>query len=51
VYICAVLFIDAIICAWRWIPKQVLGAHLTPNGVEAVVLALVAGTYNMALLL
>ena len=30
--VCFVLFFDAIICAWRWIPKQVLGAHLTPHG-------------------
>ena len=34
--------------AWRWIPKQVLAAHLAPKGLEATCLGLQAGTFNMA---
>ena len=37
--------------AWRWIPKQIMGAHLTPHGVEATMLGLTAGTFNMAMIL
>lgn len=49
-----VLFVaalDTIVFAWRWIPKQVMGAHLAPQGVEATMLALTAGTFNMAMIL
>jgi len=43
--------IDTMVFAWRWIPKQVMGAHLTPRGVEATMLGLSAGTFNMAMIL
>lgn len=33
IYIMVVLFFDGMVVAWRWIPKQVLAAHLTPDGV------------------
>mmetsp|Transcript_19340 Transcript_19340/g.41685 ORF Transcript_19340/g.41685 Transcript_19340/m.41685 type:complete len:614 (+) Transcript_19340:244-2085(+) len=49
-----VLFImtcDSAVFAWRWIPKQVMGAHLTPQGMEATMLGLIAGTFNMAMIL
>merc|ERR1719454_336419 len=42
---------DTMVFAWRWIPKQVMGAHLTPRGVEATMLGLSAGTFNMAMIL
>jgi MFS family permease len=42
---------DTMVFAWRWIPKQVMGAHLTPRGVEATMLGLNAGTFNMAMIL
>lgn len=42
---------DTVVFAWRWIPKQVMGAHLAPQGVEATMLALTAGTFNMAMIL
>jgi hypothetical protein len=42
---------DTCVFAWRWIPKQVMGSHLTPNGQEATVLALTAGTFNLAMVL
>lgn len=41
-------FLDLVVCAWRWIPKQVMGAHLTPKGVEATMLGLSAGSFNLA---
>eukprot|EP00913_Durusdinium_trenchii_P001526 g1413.t1 len=43
-----VMSLDSMVQAWRWIPKQVLAAHLTPKGVEATCLGLHAGTFNMA---
>jgi len=43
--------LDSMVFAWRWIPKQVMGAHLTPQGVEATMLGLTAGTFNMAMIL
>ncbi|CAL1137114.1 unnamed protein product [Cladocopium goreaui] len=48
VWLLAVMGIDSIVQAWRWIPKQVLAAHLAPKGVEATCLGLHAGTFNMA---
>lgn len=50
-WITFVLGIDSMVVAWRWIPKQVMGAHLTPHGMEATMLGLTAGTFNMALIL
>ncbi|CAE7249176.1 unnamed protein product [Symbiodinium pilosum] len=43
--------LDSMVQAWRWIPKQVLAAHLAPRGVEATTLGLHAGTFNMASIL
>jgi len=51
VWIMAVMTLDSMVFAWRWIPKQVMGAHLTPQGVEATMLGLTAGTFNMAMIL
>jgi MFS family permease len=51
VWVLAVTMSDTIVFAWRWIPKQVMGAHLTPQGVEATMLGLSAGTFNMAMIL
>ncbi|CAJ1399908.1 unnamed protein product [Effrenium voratum] len=48
VWLLAVLSLDSMVQAWRWIPKQVLAAHLAPKGVEATTLGLHAGTFNMA---
>jgi len=45
------VLIDTVVFAWRWIPKQVMSAHLTPKGVEATMLGLNAGTFNMAMIL
>lgn len=50
-WILPVTFLDTMVFAWRWIPKQVMGAHLTPKGVEATALGLTAGTFNMAMIL
>jgi MFS family permease len=49
VVVCVAL--DSMVFAWRWIPKQIMGAHLTPHGVEATMLGLTAGTFNMAMIL
>lgn len=46
-----VTMMDTVVFAWRWIPKQVMGAHLAPKGVEATMLALTAGTFNMSMIL
>eukprot|EP00930_Biecheleria_cincta_P003690 TRINITY_DN104618_c0_g1_i1.p1 TRINITY_DN104618_c0_g1~~TRINITY_DN104618_c0_g1_i1.p1 ORF type:complete len:557 (-),score=98.21 TRINITY_DN104618_c0_g1_i1:16-1686(-) len=51
VWILTVGFLDNMIQAWRWIPKQVMAAHLAPKGVEATALGLHAGTFNMASIL
>jgi MFS family permease len=50
-WVLVVTFADTMVFAWRWIPKQVMGAHLTPRGVEATMLGLNAGTFNMAMIL
>lgn len=42
---------DTCVFAWRWIPKQVMGSQLTPDGNEATVIALNAGTFNLAMVL
>jgi hypothetical protein len=42
---------DTCVFAWRWIPKQVMGSQLTPDGCEATVIALNAGTFNLAMVL
>lgn len=51
IWVLAVTAVDNVFMAWRWIPKQVMGAHLTPKGVEATAVGLNAGTYNMATIL
>jgi len=51
VWILGCVGIDTMVFAWRWIPKQVMGAHLTPQGMEATMLGLTAGTFNMAMIL
>jgi len=51
VWVLVVTGVDTMVFAWRWIPKQVMGAHLTPRGVEATMLGLSAGTFNMAMIL
>lgn len=50
-WILTVTMCDTMVFAWRWIPKQVMGAHLTPKGMEATMLGLTAGTFNMAMIL
>jgi len=50
-WVLVVTGLDTMVFAWRWIPKQVMGAHLTPRGVEATMLGLSAGTFNMAMIL
>lgn len=50
-WVLGAITVDSIVFAWRWIPKQVMGAHLTPQGVEATMLGLSAGTFNMAAIL
>jgi len=50
-WILAVTFLDQMVFAWRWIPKQVMSAHLTPQGVETTMLGLIAGTFNTAMIL
>jgi MFS family permease len=50
-YVFLAILLDAMVFAWRWIPKQVMGAHLTPQGMEATMLGLTAGTFNMAMIL
>lgn len=42
---------DTCVFAWRWIPKQVMGSQLTPDGCEATVIALNAGSFNLAMVL
>jgi hypothetical protein len=51
IWILTVTLFDTMVFAWRWIPKQVMGAHLTPQGMEATMLGLTAGTFNMAMIL
>mmetsp|Transcript_69681 Transcript_69681/g.176152 ORF Transcript_69681/g.176152 Transcript_69681/m.176152 type:complete len:563 (+) Transcript_69681:244-1932(+) len=51
IWVMGVMTLDSMVFAWRWIPKQVMGAHLTPQGVEATMLGLTAGTFNMAMIL
>mmetsp|Transcript_112914 Transcript_112914/g.326168 ORF Transcript_112914/g.326168 Transcript_112914/m.326168 type:complete len:571 (+) Transcript_112914:124-1836(+) len=51
VWVLCVIAADSVVFAWRWIPKQVMGAHLTPRGMEATMLGLTAGTFNMAMIL
>lgn len=48
VWVLVTTFLDTMVFAWRWIPKQVMGAHLTPTGVESTMLALNAGIYNLS---
>ncbi|CAE7620054.1 unnamed protein product [Symbiodinium sp. CCMP2592] len=50
-WLLVVMGLDSMVQAWRWIPKQVLAAHLAPRGVEATTLGLHAGTFNMASIL
>lgn len=50
-WVVTVVAADSVVFAWRWIPKQVMGAHLTPRGMEATMLGLTAGTFNMAAIL
>jgi len=50
-YVLVVTGLDTMVFAWRWIPKQVMGAHLTPRGVEATMLGLTAGTFNMSMIM
>lgn len=42
-----ICFLESMLFAWSWIPKQVMGAQLTPQGNEATMLALTAGTFNL----
>eukprot|EP00747_Dinoflagellata_sp_TGD_P023879 gnl/TRDRNA2_/TRDRNA2_130145_c0_seq1.p1 gnl/TRDRNA2_/TRDRNA2_130145_c0~~gnl/TRDRNA2_/TRDRNA2_130145_c0_seq1.p1 ORF type:complete len:576 (+),score=118.52 gnl/TRDRNA2_/TRDRNA2_130145_c0_seq1:86-1813(+) len=51
VWLLTMTMMDTMVFAWRWIPKQIMGAHLTPHGVEATMLGLTAGTFNMAMIL
>jgi len=51
VWIFASVVCDSMVYSWRWIPKQVMGAHLTPKGVEATMQGVIAGTFNMAMIL
>jgi len=48
VWACAVTYTSAVVNAWMWLPKQVMGAHLTPHGMEATTLGLIAGSFNLA---
>jgi len=50
-WVIVAVMLDSMVFAWRWIPKQVMGAHLTPRGAEATMLGLSAGTFNMAMIL
>lgn len=50
-WISSVMLLDSIAIAWMWVPKQVMSAHLTPQGVEATMLGLTAGTFNLAMIL
>merc|ERR1719410_1692556 len=50
-WVIVVVTLDSLVFAWRWIPKQVMGAHLTPQGAEATMLGLSAGTFNLAMIL
>mmetsp|Transcript_14354 Transcript_14354/g.41430 ORF Transcript_14354/g.41430 Transcript_14354/m.41430 type:complete len:126 (-) Transcript_14354:65-442(-) len=34
--------------AWMCLPKQVMSAHLTPHGMEATTIGLIAGSFNLA---
>mmetsp|Transcript_109015 Transcript_109015/g.170429 ORF Transcript_109015/g.170429 Transcript_109015/m.170429 type:complete len:549 (+) Transcript_109015:87-1733(+) len=40
-------FLSSMLFSWSWLPKQVMGAHMTPSGNEATMLALSAGTFNL----
>jgi len=51
IWVLCVVVVDSIVYAWRWIPKQVMQAHLTPRGVEATMCGLSAGTFNLAMIL
>mmetsp|Transcript_39848 Transcript_39848/g.127704 ORF Transcript_39848/g.127704 Transcript_39848/m.127704 type:complete len:571 (+) Transcript_39848:119-1831(+) len=46
-----VVFLQSMCFAWRWIPKQVMSAHLTPQGMESTMSGLIAGTANMSMIL
>jgi hypothetical protein len=46
-WIFPVEFLSSMIYSWSWIPKQVMNAHMTVTGYEAMMLALIAGTFNM----
>lgn len=46
-WIFPVEFLSSMLFSWSWIPKQVMNAHLTPEGNEATMLALTAGTFNL----
>jgi len=50
-WVLTVTMADTIVFAWRWIPKQVMGAHLTPHGMETTMLGLTAGAFNVAMIL
>lgn len=47
IWVVVVTFVDMMLFAWRWVPKQVMSAHLTPTGLEATLLAFAAGTANL----
>lgn len=51
VWVLTATAMDTCVFAWRWIPKQVMGSQLTPDGCEATVIALNAGTFNLAMVL
>jgi len=46
-YVFPMAFLESMLFAWSWVPKQVMAAHLTPKGNEATMLALTAGTFNL----
>lgn len=46
-WVFSVEFLSSLIYSWSWIPKQVMNAHMTVSGYEAMMLALIAGTFNM----
>eukprot|EP00397_Hematodinium_sp_SG-2012_P033070 GEMP01035284.1.p1 GENE.GEMP01035284.1~~GEMP01035284.1.p1 ORF type:complete len:520 (+),score=78.03 GEMP01035284.1:38-1597(+) len=51
IWVVVASFVDMVVFAWRWVPKQVMSAHLTPTGLEATVLACSAGSANLGILL
>eukprot|EP00747_Dinoflagellata_sp_TGD_P207340 gnl/TRDRNA2_/TRDRNA2_80912_c0_seq3.p1 gnl/TRDRNA2_/TRDRNA2_80912_c0~~gnl/TRDRNA2_/TRDRNA2_80912_c0_seq3.p1 ORF type:complete len:563 (-),score=67.53 gnl/TRDRNA2_/TRDRNA2_80912_c0_seq3:105-1793(-) len=47
-WVLPLLYIENVIMAWQWIPKQLMTAHLTSRGVEATMIGLTAGTFNLS---